>query len=180
MLISLFQHHWDRYLSVLWPCCTVCLPGNNDTVGKSLKNFGSPKEMILPCKFVWSDNVQTELRPVACRGTALPWQPVLEICASWLGVVTTLTWVLSHTLLAWLFLKKHAILFCFYTIQNHLAFYYQNLIKLWLRKSTLLLQTIYSTINHNGVLSFALSPPFSSPPPSPFHSIRNKCICEKL
>lgn len=68
--------------------------------------------------------------------------------------------------------------FAFFPHPKTLSFYYQNLIKLWLRKSTLLLQTIYSTINHKGILSFSLSlfPPLLlfSPPPS--HSIRNNAF----
>lgn len=56
--------------------------------------------LILPCKLVRSDNVQAGLRPSDCRGTALLWQAVLNICASWLGILKTLTWVLAHVLLA--------------------------------------------------------------------------------
>lgn len=132
---------------------------------------------------VWwhTDLKKTGLTPIDFWGTAVLWQVVLDICTSWLGELETITWILSHTLLVCLFQQRACYPFLpFFPHPKTLSFYYQNLIKLWLRKSTLLLQTIYSTINHKGVLSFSLSlsspPLLFSPPPSPFYSIRNNAF----
>lgn len=189
MLIYLFQHYFK--VGPGPPCPMVLLDWALtwktwwcwETLRKLLQS--RRHDLIFPCKHMRFDGTQilkkTGLTPIDFWGTAVLWQVVLDICTSWLGELETITWILSHTLLVCLFQQRACYPFLpFFPHPKTLSFYYQNLIKLWLRKSTLLLQTIYSTINHKGVLSFSLSlsspPLLFSPPPSPFYSIRNNAF----